>query len=308
MKKKLWIALTMTRFFAINLLGLLGLLWFAAGLGNFEITLPFIGAVPPMSWPAIFCNIALFFIIMFGITGGYHRYFSHRTYKTWRWFQAVLALLGSLAAQWGPILWTYHHRLHHKYSDKELDLHSPVQKGFWWAHLLWIFFQIKLPEKIYYANATTLQRIWYWIVPPANVYPKEVKDWTRFWELRLLDRWWIVPPILLGVAMYYFLGLAGLFAFFTCIVCTWHATFTINSVTHIFGSRRFDTKDNSRNVWWLWLFTMGENWHNNHHDNPTAEPQGMYWWEIDLTHYIIVFLSWIKFVQEIKTRKTLQKI
>jgi stearoyl-CoA desaturase (delta-9 desaturase) len=223
--------------------------------------------------------VGLFYVRMFGITAGYHRYFSHRAYKTSRWFQFLLALLGTTATQKGVLWWAAHHRDHHKYSDEPKDIHSPRQRGLWWSHLGWI-----LSSKY---DRTKLERI---------------QDFAKYPELRWLNRYHVIPPILLGVACF----LVGswpllIWGYFVSTVLLWHGTFTINSLAHVFGSRRYQTTDDSRNNWLLALLTMGEGWHNNHHHYQSTANQGFYWWEVDLSYYVLRLLSIFGIVWDLRT-------
>ncbi len=244
------------------------------------------------SWFAMAVLLISYGIRMFGITAGYHRYFSHRTFKTSRWFQFILALLGTTSAQKGPLWWASHHRHHHKYSDSEKDIHSPRQSGFWWSHVGWI-----LSDQY------------------KNTNNKLIKDMRKYPELRWLDQWHLLPPILLAVFMYGLgwslnrwvpeLGTSGfqmlIWGFVLSTILLYHGTFTVNSLAHVFGKRRFDTKDDSRNSFLISLITLGEGWHNNHHRFPSSERQGIYWWEIDLSHYMLRFLSWVGLVWDLRT-------
>jgi stearoyl-CoA desaturase (delta-9 desaturase) len=219
---------------------------------------------------AAICCVVLYVVRMFAVTGVYHRYFSHRTYKTSRVFQFLLAFLAQTSAQKGVLWWAAHHRHHHRYSDQPLDTHSVAQDGFWYSHVLWIFD----PE----TAATDFNRI---------------RDFARFPELRFLNKYFLLPPILLGALVFATLGASGLFfGFFVSTVLLWHGTFTINSLSHVFGSRRFVTTDDSRNNWLLAIVTMGEGWHNNHHRFCASTRQGFYWYEYDITYYILKVLSW----------------
>ena len=230
-----------------------------------------------VTWSALAVCLALFWLRMFGVTAGYHRYFSHRSFKTSRLFQFLLAVIGTLAVQKGVLWWSANHRNHHKYSDQEGDLHSPVQRGFWWAHVGWIL----APDY----EATDLGRI-----PDMAKYP----------ELRWLDRHYLVPPVTLAVLLYLIGGATWLvWGFFVSTTLLWHATFTINSLAHVWGSRRYDTGDESRNNLWLALLTMGEGWHNNHHRYMNSVRQGFFWWEIDLSYYVLVALSWCGLVWDL---------
>ena len=238
------------------------------------------------SWSALTVAAALYFVRMFAITGAYHRYFSHRSYKTSRPFQLFLAILGASAAQQGPLWWAANHRHHHKFSDQPEDIHSPKQKGFWYSHIGWI---------VEAQNEETD----YALIP----------DFTRYPEMVWVDKYNILFPFLLGVATF---GLGVLvpdstglqmliWGFFVSTVVLYHGTFSINSLAHVFGSRRYATKDTSRNNFWLALITLGEGWHNNHHYYATSTRQGFYWWEIDITYYILWVCEKIGLIWDIKS-------
>ncbi len=206
----------------------------------------------------------LYLVRMFGITSGYHRYFAHRAFRTSRVMQFLLAFLGTSAAQKGVLWWAGHHRHHHVHSDDADDVHSP-KRGFWWSHIAWI-----LDEK---NDATPSERI---------------RDFARYPELRFLNRHWWLPPTALAAATLGIGGSSMLFVgFFLSTVLVWHATFLVNSLAHVWGSRRFATTDTSRNNLLIALLTLGEGWHNNHHHYCSTANQGFYWWEIDLSYYVI---------------------
>lgn len=236
---------------------------------------------------AILLCLGLFLIRKFGITGGYHRYFSHRSYKTSRWFQFVLAWLGGMSAQKGALWWAAHHRHHHQHSDQEEDIHSVKQQGFYWAHVGWI------------------------LAPDYNDYDaKRVKDLTKFRELVFIDKYHFIPPVALAIATYVFgLLMTGtamgglmyfLWGFCLSTVILYHTTFAINSFCHLLGSRRYETGESSRNSFILAILTLGEGWHNNHHYYPHCARQGFFWWEIDPTYYVIKVLKFVRIVHEIK--------
>ena len=230
--------------------------------------------VRPIDW--VVCG-ALYLIRMFGVTGVYHRYFSHRTYKTSRWFQLVLALVAMSSSQKGVLWWAAHHRHHHKHSDGPLDIHSPVQKGFWYAHVGWIF------------DGTE-----------ATDYSK-IKDFARYPELMFLNKFWWLPPALLGVGVFLALGWSGLLiGFALSTVLLWHGTYTINSLTHLFGKRVYETTDDSRNSLILALITLGEGWHNNHHYYQASTRQGFHWWQVDITYYVLRLLSFVGLIWDIR--------
>jgi stearoyl-CoA desaturase (Delta-9 desaturase) len=229
-------------------------------------------------WSYVLACVLCYEIRMFFVTAGYHRYFSHRSFKTSRWFQFVIAFLAMSSSQKGVLWWAAHHRHHHRYSDQEEDLHSPTLFGFWWSHVGWI-----LSDQY---NETRFDYI---------------GDFAKYPELRWLDKYYLVPVSTLGVAMF-LIGGWGLFAWGFCLstVLLWHGTFTINSLSHIFGNRRFPTTDTSKNNWLLALVTLGEGWHNNHHYYMASARQGFYWWEVDVTYYGLKALSWLGFVRELR--------
>jgi stearoyl-CoA desaturase (delta-9 desaturase) len=219
----------------------------------------------------------LYFVRMFGVTGVYHRYFSHRTYKTSRVMQFLLAFLAETSSQRGALWWAAHHRDHHKYSDTERDPHSPVVTGFWHSHVGWLYD---------HNSATDWAR---------------VKDFTRYPELVALDKLWVLPPTILGLFTWLVWGWEGLIGgFFLSTVLLWHGTFAINSLAHVWGKRRYVTEDDSRNNWWLALITLGEGWHNNHHHYMGSTRQGFFWWEIDITYYILKAMSWLGLVWDLR--------
>jgi len=252
------------------------------------------------SWPGVFVALALYFLRMLAITGVYHRYFSHRSYKTSRWFQFVLAMWGTSAVQKGPLWWAAHHRHHHRHSDTDKDIHSPGLHGIWWAHIGWI-------------TTTKWNKTNY----------DSIKDFSKYPELRWLNRQHLVAPVLLGLAVFGLgigmehtgtLGLAAahpwlattatqmlVLGFFVSTVVLYHGTFCINSFAHLIGRKRYKTGDDSKNSLILALITLGEGWHNNHHYYPGSERQGFFWWEIDITHYCLKALSWLGLVWDINT-------
>ena len=229
---------------------------------------------------AVSFALAFYVVRMFAITAFYHRYFSHHAFRTSRWMQFLFALLGATAIQRGPLWWAAHHRAHHRHSDAEGDVHSPDREGFWWSHVGWIL-----------ASANFRTRL------------ELVPDLARFPELRFLDRFDILVPLLMIPGLYGLgeglqaLGLGGggyqllVWGLAVSTVLTYHITFCVNSVAHRVGSRRFETSDRSRNNALLALATLGEGWHNNHHRYPGSARQGFYWWELDLSYLALRFLA-----------------
>jgi len=220
----------------------------------------------------------LYFVRMWAITGGYHRYFSHRSYKTSRVFQFLIALLGQTSAQRGVIWWSAVHRHHHLHSDTIEDVHSPRHQGFLYAHFGWIF-------------------------NPSNMKPDygTVKDLTKYPELVWLDKQVYLPAILLGFGVWAWGGWAMLVVgFFWSTVLLFHCTFFINSLAHVSGSQRYLTGDDSRNNFWLALITLGEGWHNNHHHYQSSARQGFLWWEVDVSFYVLRTMAWFRLVWDLR--------
>jgi len=226
--------------------------------------------VLPVSARVVGLCAAGYVVRMWAITAGYHRYFSHRAFKTSRAFQFLLGLLGTSALQNGPIWWASWHRHHHRYADQPRDLHSPTMRGVWHAHMGWVLSS-----------------------EPDHPDTSNVEDLTRFPELRYLDKHKWQPMIAYAVGCYAFAGVAGLvWGFVLSSILVLHATALINSLGHLRGSRRYATTDTSRNNLALALLTLGEGWHNNHHHAQSSARQGFMWWEIDITYYTLKLLSW----------------
>ena len=282
--------------------------WFDTSVGSGEVTrrgvdwtriLPFIAIHLTCfvviwvgwSWTAVGVAAALYAVRMFAITGFYHRYLSHRTFKTSRPVQFAFALVGASCAQRGPLWWAAHHRRHHLHSDEEDDVHSPHQHGLMWSHMGWVTSHENYPTDV-----------------------KMVPDLAKFPELCFLNRFDTLVPFALAVSVWGLGMLLGAYApslgtngwqmliwgFFISTVVLFHATCTINSLSHLFGRRRFVTGDESRNSLMLALLTFGEGWHNNHHHYPGATRQGFYWWEVDLTYYGLLALSKIGLIWDLK--------
>jgi stearoyl-CoA desaturase (delta-9 desaturase) len=221
---------------------------------------------------------ALYAVRMFAITAGYHRYFAHRSFRTSRAFQLVLALVGGTAAQKGALWWAAHHRDHHRHSDDPEDVHSPLRRGFLWSHVGWILSRRH--------HETKLGR---------------VKDLAVYPELRFLDRHHYLPPLALALGLFLWAGWpAVLWGFFVSTVVLWHATFAINSIAHLFGRRRYETGEGSRNSFALALITFGEGWHNNHHHYPASTRQGFFWWELDLSFLALRLLAALRLVRNLR--------
>ena len=226
---------------------------------------------------ALVVCIALYVVRMFVVTAGYHRYFSHRSFKTSRVFQFILGFLAQTSAQRGVLWWAAKHRHHHRHSDTELDVHSPRHKGFWYSHVGWIF-----TPRHDMADYST--------IPDLMKYP----------ELRWLDRNRYTPAAILAVVCFVTMGWVGLVVgFFWSTVLLYHGSFMINSLAHVFGKQRYVTGDDSRNNWFLAIFTLGEGWHNNHHAYQRSTRQGFRWYEFDGTFYILKAMSWLGIVWDL---------
>ena len=240
---------------------------------------------------AVSVAVVLYLLRMFAITGFYHRYFSHKAFKTSRPVQFIFAFLAASAAQRGPLWWASHHRHHHAHSDHPEDPHSPRQHGFFWSHLSWFL-----------ANKN------------FRLKKERIKDWLQYPELKLLDRFDVVAPLALALGLF---GLGAwlenaaphlqtnglqlfIWGFVISTVLLYHMTFTVNSLAHVWGKRRFLTNDDSRNNPVIALFTLGEGWHNNHHHFPSSARQGFYWWEIDLTYYGLKILAALGLIWDLR--------
>lgn len=239
---------------------------------------PLLVLVTGFRWEWALWALASYAVRMFAVTAGYHRYFSHRTFKTGRVFQFILAWVAQTSVQKGVLWWASHHRFHHKKSDTEDDVHSPSRRGFWWSHVGW-FLSRRYDKTDYDA----------------------IKDFSRFPELMWLNEHHLVP-FATSVAVAAWLGglPAVLFAVILPTLALWHVTFAINSVAHVFGRRRYLTTDTSRNSFLLALLTGGEGWHNNHHFLHNTANQGWFWWELDLTFMALRVLSWFGVVRELR--------
>lgn len=229
---------------------------------------------------------------MFFVTAGYHRYFAHRTFKTSRVVQFLLAFMAQTSAQKGVLWWSANHRLHHKYSDTNKDPHSMKLFGFWHSHMGWIMRADYEPTRF-----------------------DLVKDLTRYPELVWLNKYYLVPPIMLGAFVTFLGGIVNggsasamfssgwstlFIGYFLSTVILYHGTFAINSLMHRFGRARYKTDDESKNSFWLAIISLGEGWHNNHHYYQSSTRQGFFWWEVDITYYVLKFVSWFGIVWDLR--------
>lgn len=244
----------------------------------------------PVTSYCVLLAVASYSLRMFTITAFYHRYFSHRSFKTGRVVQFIGAFIACSSGQRGPLWWAAHHRRHHRHSDTDQDIHSPHAKGVFWSHTLWFMTDYAVPTLL-----------------------KEIPDWLKFPELRFINRYDWIPVLVLGYGCYllgswdWFHSVTGLNSLTTFIwgflvptVCLYHATFAVNSISHLFGKKRFDTGDESRNNGLVALLTFGEGWHNNHHFFPGSARQGFFRGEIDITYYLLKVMSCLGLVHDLR--------
>ena len=239
--------------------------------------LPFLVVFTGISTTAIVLFLVTYFGRMWFVTAGYHRYFSHRSYKVGRVAQFILAFGAESSAQKGVLWWASHHRNHHQFSDTDRDIHSP-RKGFWWSQCGWI-----LCDKY------------------KGYDPERIRDFAKYPEIAFISKRDWIPPWTLGIACFLIGGWSGLVVgFFASTVLLWHTTFLVNSAAHVFGRRRYETTDTSRNSLLIALLTGGEGWHNNHHHYQASARQGFFWWEVDTTYYGLKVLSWLGIVKDLR--------
>jgi stearoyl-CoA desaturase (delta-9 desaturase) len=236
----------------------------------------------PFRWSLVGLAVASHFVRMLGITLGFHRHLAHRSFRTGRATRFFWALVGTAAMQKGPLWWAGNHVYHHRFADRAGDPHSPRLAGFYRAHIGWF-----------------LDDVTYDVVDPGNPV---LREFSAYPEMRFLDRYYPLPPLALAVALFLAGGWPWLvWGFCLPTVTLAHATFAINSVNHLWGSRRFATPDDSRNNLWTALLTLGEGWHNNHHRFPRAARNGLYWWEIDPTWWTIRAMGALGLAREIQS-------
>lgn len=216
---------------------------------------------------------------VFALTAFYHRFFSHRAFKTSRFMQFIFAVLGASAAQRGPLWWSSHHRHHHRHSDKLTDKHSPYNHGFWWSHCGWFI------SNGSFRTDTT-----------------HIKDLVRYPELVFINRFDILVPLIYSILLFMWGGWQYvIWGFFVSTVLVYHVTFLINSMCHMFGNRTFKTTDTSRNNLWLALLTFGEGWHNNHHYWPSSARQGFKFYQIDISYYLLKLLEKMGLIWDLRS-------
>ena len=259
---------------------------------NWATTLVFflfhVGAVAALfmfSWKNLLISMALYWMaIGWGISLGYHRLHTHRSYKCPRWMEYLFAICGALSLEGGPIFWVATHRIHHQKSDQPGDPHSP-RDGAWWAHMGWILW-----GETNHNNTKAM----------SKYAPDLAKDKFYVW----LNNYHWVPMVVLGLILLAIGGPSLLcWGIFLRVTVGLHATWLVNSATHMWGARRFATRDDSRNNWWVALMTFGEGWHNNHHAHPTSARHGLAWYEFDISWISLKMLSAMGLVKQVRVAK-----
>ncbi len=249
-----------------------------------------IAALFHFTWTAFLTSAVLFWMtISWGIGMGYHRLLTHRSYVVPKWIEYLFAVCGTLTLEGGPLFWVGTHRIHHQNSDKEGDPHTP-RDGAWWAHLLWMIL-----GQAGHNN--------------TKEYGRYVPELSRVPFYRWLNTYHYVPMIAMAAVLY----LAGgtpmvLWGIFARVTLGLHCTWLVNSATHLWGSRRFQTRDDSRNNWWVAAMTFGEGWHNNHHAHPNSARHGLAWYEVDLTWYQISLLEKLGIASRVKVASVEQAV
>ncbi len=247
-----------------------------------------VGAVAALfmfSWRSLAVAVALYWIsVGFGISLGYHRLHTHRSFRVPQALEYLFALFGTLTLQGGPLFWVATHRIHHSRSDQPGDPHSP-RDGAWWSHMGWILF-----GESKHADTRAM----------ARYAPDLAKHRFYVW----LNNYHWLPVVVLGVALFAIGGLP-MMLWGTClrIVVGLHATWLVNSASHLWGSRRFATNDDSRNNWWVALMTFGEGWHNNHHAHPTSARHGLAWYEFDISWITLHVMKFLRLAKNIRVAK-----
>jgi len=242
------------------------------------------------SWRALLVGALLWWVTgSLGIGVGFHRLFTHQGFKAQRWLERFLAVCGTLAVQGGPIAWVAGHRLHHAYSDRELDPHNS-RRGFWWAHIGWVLYRDPKLGKL-------------------EGYGRYAKDLAADPFMLFLDRRYIVLQAALGLLL---LALGGwsavIWGIFVRLVFGWHCTWLVNSAAHTFGYQSYDSHDESRNCWWVALLSYGEGWHNNHHAFPRSARHGLKWYEFDQNYLVIRALRFLGLVWDVKVPDHLRRL
>jgi sn-1 stearoyl-lipid 9-desaturase len=249
----------------------------------------FLALAVPFYWSTLWMALALWWITgSLGIGLGFHRLLTHQGFRSRRWLQRMLAICGTLAVQGGPIDWVAGHRMHHAHSDRDLDPHNS-RRGFWWAHVGWIFYRD--PKLGKFEN-----------------YSRYAKDLCADPFLVFLDRWYFLVQLALGFLLFAWGGWSlVVWGIFVRLVFGWHCTWLVNSAAHKFGYQSYESRDESRNCWWVALLTFGEGWHNNHHAFPRSARHGLRWWEFDTNYIIIRVLNSLRLVWDVRAQEHLKK-
>jgi len=234
------------------------------------------------TWSAFAVFLVLQFATgLFGITLCYHRLLAHRSFRVPTWLESILAECGCLALQSGPIKWVATHRVHHAFSDRPQDPHSP-QRGFWWAHMLWLFVADE-------------------VLDDPRKFCRFAPDLARNRFYRLLEATSPWHTVILGAVLFAVGGLSWLiWGVFLRIAVVYHATWLVNSAGHLWGYQSYNTNEGSRNNWWVALLSYGEGWHNNHHAYLHSAAHGLHWWEVDVTYMVIRLLGWLGLAHRIR--------
>jgi len=236
------------------------------------------------SWPALGMAVGIYWLTSsIGVCLGYHRYLSHNSFKLTRPAEFFVLLCSVASGQGSPLMWTATHRLHHQRSDHEGDPHSPLE-GKWWSHILWLF-----------VNHTPEQR--------ATLFQRYVPDLVERPMLQFFEKTYGLWLVGIGVVLYLVGGLpAVVWALCVRMTIAYHSTWFVNSATHLWGYRNYETRDESRNLWWVALLAFGEGWHNNHHAHPHAARAGHRWWEFDMTWWVIRAMQAVGLAKDVDDR------
>lgn len=231
----------------------------------------------------------LFVVAPIGVNVGYHRLLSHRAFQAPSWLMHTLVTIGAVVGAGPPLIWAAQHRLHHRYSETDLDPHNS-KKGFWYAHILHLFYSNEFETK-------------------EENWSKYIPDLMQDRYLRFLNKYWILIALAVVIAMYFVGGISlVLWGSFVRVVISWHTMWFVNSASHMWGYRNHDTKDNTRNCWWVGILASGEGWHNNHHANPSAAAHGEKWWEIDFSYFLIFTMEKMGLISDVKRQTAAKKV
>jgi stearoyl-CoA desaturase (delta-9 desaturase) len=234
------------------------------------------------TWTAFWSFVVLQFLTgCVGVTLGFHRLLTHRSFRVPKWLEYVITGCGALACQGGPVRWVSTHRVHHAFSDRPSDPHSP-NKGFWWAHILWLFAYDE-------------------IIDHPDQHVRYAPELARDRGHQLIQKFQLLIPLTVGLALFAIGGWpAVVWGIFFRTVFVYHVTWAVNSAAHIWGYQTYETNEGSRNNWWVAILSYGEGWHNNHHAYPYSAAHGLRWWEFDLTYMVIRVLALVGLADSIR--------